>query len=164
MSSRVIPLYPELISIGNNVRLAAKVSLIPHDMIHAMLNNRWGNTEKFREYVGCIKIDDNVLWALILRYWQMSALEVMSSLGPVRLSKKTWRADMCMREFPQKRYVPLRNLWKRDVRRLTIPWTWKETVILWEMCLLAGCGMRFAKSTNHVRNSFYRKQERQLYQ
>ncbi len=39
MSSRKIPLYPELISIGNNVRLAANVSLVPHDMIHAMLNN-----------------------------------------------------------------------------------------------------------------------------
>lgn len=39
MSLRKVPLYPELISIGNNVRLAANVSLIPHDMIHAMLNN-----------------------------------------------------------------------------------------------------------------------------
>lgn len=61
MSSKVIPLYPELISIGNNVRMAAKVSLIPHDMIHAMLNNR---SEKglvhYKEYMGCIRIDDNV--------------------------------------------------------------------------------------------------------
>ena len=39
MSSRKIPLYPELISIGDNVRLAANVCLVPHDMIHAMLNN-----------------------------------------------------------------------------------------------------------------------------
>lgn len=39
MSSRIVPLYPELIYIGKNVRLAAKVSLVPHDMIHAMLNN-----------------------------------------------------------------------------------------------------------------------------
>lgn len=61
MASRVVPLYPELISIGNNVRLAAKVSLVPHDMIHAMLNNRKEKgLENFREYVGCIKIDDNV--------------------------------------------------------------------------------------------------------
>ena len=60
MSSRTVPLYPELISIGNNVRLAANVSLVPHDMIHAMLNNRAGATEKFREYIGCIRIDDNV--------------------------------------------------------------------------------------------------------
>lgn len=60
ISSRIIPLYPELISIGNNVRLAAKVSLIPHDMIHAMLNNRTGEESQFREYMGCIRIDDNV--------------------------------------------------------------------------------------------------------
>lgn len=39
MSSRKVPLYPELISIGNNVRMAANVSLIPHDMIHMMLKN-----------------------------------------------------------------------------------------------------------------------------
>lgn len=45
MSVRKVPLYPELISIGNNVRLAANVSLIPHDMIHAMLNNRPGGVQ-----------------------------------------------------------------------------------------------------------------------
>lgn len=61
MSSKVIPLYPELISIGNNVRMAAKVSLIPHDMIHAMLNNRKKiNNKTYKEYMGCIRIDDNV--------------------------------------------------------------------------------------------------------
>ncbi len=67
MSSRKIPLYPELISIGNNVRLAANVTLITHDMIHAMLNNRnnvdfqkRGETADYKEYMGCIKIDDNV--------------------------------------------------------------------------------------------------------
>lgn len=58
MSSRKIPLYPELISIGDNVRLAANVSLVTHDMIHAMLNNR--GEENYCEYMGCIKIDDNV--------------------------------------------------------------------------------------------------------
>ena len=56
MSSRKIPLYPELISIGNNVRLAANVSLVPHDMIHAMLNNLpqnlKGGIEPYREYIG----------------------------------------------------------------------------------------------------------------
>lgn len=61
MSSRKIPLYPELISIGNNVRLAAGVTLVPHDMIHAMLNNRNIITDWiFQEYMGCIRIDDNV--------------------------------------------------------------------------------------------------------
>lgn len=38
-ASRKIPLYPELIYIGDNVRLAANVLLVPHDMAHAMLNN-----------------------------------------------------------------------------------------------------------------------------
>ena len=39
MSSRKIPLYSELISIGNNVRLASNVTFITQDMIHTMLNN-----------------------------------------------------------------------------------------------------------------------------
>lgn len=61
ISSKIVPLYPELISIGNNVRIAAKVSLVPHDMIHAMLNNRReGINYRFKENIGCIKIDDNV--------------------------------------------------------------------------------------------------------
>lgn len=42
ISSRKIPMYPELISIGNNVRLAANVSLVSHGMIHAVLNNTGG--------------------------------------------------------------------------------------------------------------------------
>ena len=35
---RKVPLYSELISIGNNVHLASKVYLIPHDAIHLLLN------------------------------------------------------------------------------------------------------------------------------
>ncbi len=59
---RTIPLFPELISIGDNVRIAAGVTFVTHDMIHAMLNNRPENSqkEKFREYMGCIRIDNNV--------------------------------------------------------------------------------------------------------
>ena len=61
ISSRIVPIYPELIWIGNNVRLAAKVSLVPHDMIHAMLNNMGGGTTRqFKENIGCIRIEDNV--------------------------------------------------------------------------------------------------------
>lgn len=65
MSSRKVPLYPELIHIKNNVRLAAGVSLIPHDMIHAMLNNKEDNKHmfggySFQEHMGCILIEDNV--------------------------------------------------------------------------------------------------------
>lgn len=60
MQSRLIPLFPEAISIGNNVRLAAGVHFVTHDMIHRMLNNMANSTEKYREYIGCIRIDDNV--------------------------------------------------------------------------------------------------------
>lgn len=57
---RKIPLYPQLISIGNNVWIASGVSLIPHDVIHQMLNNIDDNGYKFQENIGCIDIKNNV--------------------------------------------------------------------------------------------------------
>ena len=56
---RKIPLYPKLISIGDNVWIASNVSLITHDVIHKMLNNRI-REEAFVEHLGCIDIQDNV--------------------------------------------------------------------------------------------------------
>ena len=56
---RKVPLYPKLISLGNNVWIASGVSLITHDVIHRMLNNRDGN-DTFQENIGCIEIKDNV--------------------------------------------------------------------------------------------------------
>lgn len=56
---RKIPLYPKLISFGNNVWVASQVSFISHDVIHYMLNIRDGNNT-FQEYLGCIDIKDNV--------------------------------------------------------------------------------------------------------
>ena len=60
---RKVPLYPRLISLGNNVHLAAKVLLVPHDAIHLCLNN-WekesGGEMRYKEKLGCIEIGDNV--------------------------------------------------------------------------------------------------------
>ena len=56
---RKIPLYPKLISIGNNVWIASEVLFVPHDVIHRMLNAKFGK-EEFQEYLGCIEIKDNV--------------------------------------------------------------------------------------------------------
>ena len=39
IQSRKIPLYPELIIIGNNVRIASNVTFVTHDVSHNMLNN-----------------------------------------------------------------------------------------------------------------------------
>ena len=56
---RKVPLYPKLISLGDNVRIASQVSFVPHDGIHRMLN-RCISGEKFQENIGCIDIKDNV--------------------------------------------------------------------------------------------------------
>lgn len=56
---RKVPLYPKLISFGNNVWIASDVLFVPHDVIHRMLNNKLGGDE-FQENLGCIDIKDNV--------------------------------------------------------------------------------------------------------
>lgn len=56
---RKIPLYPKLISIGNNVWIASDVLFVTHDVIHRMLNNKFGENELL-ENLGCIDIKDNV--------------------------------------------------------------------------------------------------------
>ena len=57
--SRKIPLYPKLISLGNNVWIASQVDFVPHDVIHRMLNNYFSG-DVFQENIGCIEIKDNV--------------------------------------------------------------------------------------------------------
>lgn len=53
-----IPLYPNLISIGNNVWIASDVTFITHDVIHYMLNGI--ENQKFTEKMAPINIEDNV--------------------------------------------------------------------------------------------------------
>lgn len=57
-----IPSYPELVSIGNNVTVAADVRFYEHDEINRLWN---GDSEYKGEYVpykkGAIRIEDNVV-------------------------------------------------------------------------------------------------------
>lgn len=57
---RKIPLYPKLISFGNNVISAANVTYVTHDVIHVMLNQNAGISKKYNEYIGAIEVCDNV--------------------------------------------------------------------------------------------------------
>ena len=63
IQSRKIPLYPEKIFIGNNVRIASNVSFITHDVVHNMLNNlpeNIGGGTIYSEKIGEIRIGNNV--------------------------------------------------------------------------------------------------------
>lgn len=60
ITSRKIPLYSRLISIGNNVWIASNVEMITHDVAHFMLNGMKIWDKKFKEKVGCISIGNNV--------------------------------------------------------------------------------------------------------
>lgn len=59
ISSRKIPLYAKLISIGNNVWMASGVEFISHDVTHFMLNGM-KDGRRYTEKVGCIEIGNNV--------------------------------------------------------------------------------------------------------
>ncbi len=63
IQSRKVPLYPELIFFGNNVRVASNVTFVTHDVVHNMLNNLQnfsGGGYRFAEKKGKIVIGDNV--------------------------------------------------------------------------------------------------------
>lgn len=55
---RLVPLYPELIRLHNNIMISAGVRFITHDASFVILN-RLG-IGKFPENIGCIEIMDNV--------------------------------------------------------------------------------------------------------
>ena len=62
---RKVPLYANLIRIGNNVHIASKVTFITHDALHLLLNNlaitnSGGGQVMFPEKIGCIEIGNNV--------------------------------------------------------------------------------------------------------
>lgn len=60
IQGRKLPLYPNLIHIHNNVRIASDVMFITHDGIHRMLNNSGMDEGGYLERVDCIEVMDNV--------------------------------------------------------------------------------------------------------
>ena len=59
ITSRKVPLYAKLISIGNNVWMASGVEFVTHDVCHYMLNG-YDTSRRYTEKIGCIEIGDNV--------------------------------------------------------------------------------------------------------
>lgn len=55
---RLVPLYPELIRLHNNIMVSAGVRFVTHDASYTVLN-RLGKG-RFPEEVGCIEVMDNV--------------------------------------------------------------------------------------------------------
>lgn len=56
---RKLPLYSNLVFLHNNVKIASNVGFVTHDIIHYMLNDKYGGKE-FVERIGCIEVMDNV--------------------------------------------------------------------------------------------------------
>ena len=62
LQGRKLPLYSELISLGDNVKIASRVNFVTHSIIHSMLNSaeNLSMADKVQEQVGCIEVGDNV--------------------------------------------------------------------------------------------------------
>lgn len=60
IQKRKVPLYANLIRIGNNVHIASNVSFLTHDVSHLVLNNLFNTKVNAQERVGCIEIGNNV--------------------------------------------------------------------------------------------------------
>lgn len=58
LNMKIMPLYPKLISFGNNVKVATGVTFVTHDVISMVLNNC--AQYRYKENIGCIKVGDNV--------------------------------------------------------------------------------------------------------
>ena len=59
--SRRIPVNPDLVKIHNNVCIAADVRIVPHDVIHKVINNLPGSETRgeLPTHHGCVEILDN---------------------------------------------------------------------------------------------------------
>lgn len=62
LQGRKLPLYSELISLGDNVKIASRVNFVTHSIIHSMLNSAKDLPvdDKVQEQIGCIEVGDNV--------------------------------------------------------------------------------------------------------
>lgn len=58
IQKRKLPLYSNLIHLHDNVNVASNVGFITHDIIHHMLNHKFGGG--FIEKIGCIEVMNNV--------------------------------------------------------------------------------------------------------
>lgn len=62
IQKRILPLYANLIRLGNNVHIASDVSFLTHDVSHFVLKHMKNGIDysKVQERIGCIEIGDNV--------------------------------------------------------------------------------------------------------
>ena len=62
IQKRKVPLYANLIRLGNNVHIASNVSFLTHDVSYKVLNNidEIKSAGGVQERIGCIEIGDNV--------------------------------------------------------------------------------------------------------
>lgn len=59
LPAMILPIYPELLCLHNNIEVASGVRFVVHDAIHSVVNQD-GNGALMRENIGKIEVFDNV--------------------------------------------------------------------------------------------------------
>lgn len=99
---RVVPLYPELIKLHDNIMIGAGVRLVTHDAIHTVLNCL-DCGEKFPEMIGCIEVMDNVFIGANTTIMQNVRIGENVIIGANSLVNKDCEANSVYAGIPVKR-------------------------------------------------------------
>ena len=123
----LVPLYPELIRIGNNVHVHKTAKIVTHDMLNRFLKIREPNADfGHGEKLGCVELKDNVYIAMNVTVMPdvcinedciISAGSVVTSDIPANSvasgipAKPTGRFDMfvALRKMSKSQCLPVKN-------------------------------------------------------
>ena len=123
----LVPLYPKLIRLGNNVHVHKTAKIVTHDMLNRYLKTREPNADFGQgEKLGCVELMDNVYIAMnvtvmpdvrINKDCIISAGSVVTSDIPENSvasgipAKPTGRFDMfvALRKMSKKQCLPVKN-------------------------------------------------------
>lgn len=123
----LIPLYPKLIRLGNNVHVHKTARLVTHDMLNRFLKTREPNADfGHGEKLGCIELQDNVYISMnvtimsdvrigkdcIVSCGSVVTSDIPSnSLASGNPAKPTGRFDMfvALRKMSKAQSIPVKN-------------------------------------------------------
>ena len=113
ITSRKIPLYAKLISIGNNVWIASGVEFITHDVTHHMLNGM-KDGHKYIEKIGCIEVGDNVFIGSGVKILYNVKIGNTVIIAAGAIVNKDVPSNSVVGGYRLKCFVPLRIIYKNE--------------------------------------------------
>lgn len=137
----LVPLYPELIHVGNNVHVHKTAKIVTHDMLNRYLKTCEPNADfGHGERLGCVELQDNVYIAMnvtvmpdvcIHKDCIISAGSVVSSDIPENSlasgvpAKPVGKKDMfaALRKMSKKQCIPIKN---QEIHQEAVELSWER--------------------------------------